>query len=558
MTMDDPRNGAPRHTRDAQPSRPDDEGGASSRVPGTKGEGPIRQPADAELLLKASTTGLIALDKTGLIVYANPSAADLLGGDANHLLKKPFSLFIVPEDQATFYTNRSRIVTGHQKTPFEIKLKQKDGALRSVRIHAQPMDTPGQRLPGMLLAVDDITAYRNAVERLQYKEDSTNLMFSVLDDLAAWSAADMDTIINYTLEKLGLVSGADRVYVGLFHERRTRLSITHEWLGDEIVAPSLHDQPLDRFGRVLKKIKDPSAACVVDISALPPNAQADHNAFHAQGVRSFLYMPLVYGRRLLGMIGCDAVRQSVDWSTETRQMVKCIGDAITQALIRRQMETAPDDVRHAIFQWIAPASQADEDQIPEYDGPIEFIDGGDAAPGRPQTDWQFQAISPDDPGPLETTLLKDGKIARLACNHCNRQRQLDIAEIRVIGTHLKAICVCGNVKSIKVELRREQRKTVNLKGVFIRGQGERLALKSEDWGHMEVKNLSRRGVGFKTIGKVDIRIHDRLRVNFTLDNTARSIIQKEVVVRSVTGGIIGCQFESQDACDVTLGFYMMN
>jgi hypothetical protein len=39
------------------------------------------------------------------------------------------------------------------------------------------------------------------------------------------------------LEKVGLVSRADRVYLCLFHDRKTRLSITHEWLNETASNP---------------------------------------------------------------------------------------------------------------------------------------------------------------------------------------------------------------------------------------------------------------------------------------------------------------------------------
>ena len=85
-----------------------------------------------------------------------------------------------------------------------------------------------QQLPGMLLAVEDITPYRQAVEALQLKEYYINLLFSIIDDLTVWSATDIDEIVTYSLEKVGLVSSADRVYLCLFHDHKTRLSITHE------------------------------------------------------------------------------------------------------------------------------------------------------------------------------------------------------------------------------------------------------------------------------------------------------------------------------------------
>ena len=512
--------------------------------------------ARVSLLLSASTTALVALDKTGCIVHVNQSAIDLLGSAQSYLLGKPISLFIAPDDQATFYINRSRIAAGTQKTPFEIDLRKKDGERLSVRVKAQPIESPGHRLPGMLLAVDDITSHRQALEQLQFKEDLANLLFSTLDDLASWSAADIDEIIIYALEKIGIVSESDRVYVCLFHDKNARLSITHEWIGEGIDSPALQNTPVNTFIGVLKKIKHQATISVADINSLSPIDRSSHEGFHAAGTQSILFTPLVYGRRLLGIIGCDAVRQPIRWPREIHQLVKCIGIAIIQALVRAQTEKAPASVRRTVLELIAPTPVTDK-TIPEYDGPIEILDET-VARDQTETDWQFMAEVPDDPGQTDTIFLKDGKHASLACNHCNRQRKLDISEIRVMGTQLKAICVCGKIKYIKVDLRREHRKTVNLRGVFMRGPGDRLALKSDDWGHIEVYNLSRRGIGFKVPGKADIRVGDRFQVKFTLDNTAHSIIQKEVVVRSVVERMIGCQFEGQDACDVTLGFYMMN
>ena len=514
--------------------------------------------ASHSLLLKACTTALFLLDKSGLIRFVNQSAVTLLDADEAYLLNKPFSLFVAPDDQATFFINRSRIAAGAQSEPFEINLRKTQGDFRIVRINARTIDSPGQQLPEMLLAADDVTAYRQVLEQLQFKTDLTHLLFSTLDDLAAWPATDLDEIIHYSLEKIGMVTRADRIYICLFHEQKSRLSISHQWSGEGIVSPALQNTPVGAYIQILRKLKNQAAACVTDIHALPPEARSIHARFHAEGVKSFLFVPLLYGRNLLGMIGCDAVRRHINWSSDTHQLVRSIGSAIVHALVRRQTETAPTDVRQSILQLIEPASSAVDDWVQEYDGPIDIADDATATPDASDTDWRFEKAPANAPQPVDIIFLKDGKTASLACNHCYRQRKLDISEIRVLGTRLKATCACGKVKTIKVELRREHRKAVNLRGIFMRGPGDRPALKSDDWGHIEVGNLSRRGIGFKVLGKADIRVNDRLCVKFTLDNTAESIIQKTVVVRSVTAGMIGCEFDGRDACDVTLGFYMMN
>jgi len=515
--------------------------------------------ADCSRLLKASRTGLISLDKAGLIDGLNAQAVKMLGADRSFLLKKPISLFIAPEDQSVFYINRSRIFSRELQAPFEIKLKKKDGAQWSARVKAEPLETPNQRLPGMLLAVEDISPYRQALESLQFKEDLVNLLFSIIDDLSVWSAADIDEIIFYCLEKIGLISKADRVYVCLFHDRGSRLSVTHEWAAEGIDSPAayLQDADLAPFSMLLEPTKNGSVIAVENLAEMAPDLRAAHEPFHASGVNSLMITPLSYGRRLLGVIGCDAVQQPVAWSREIHSLIKCVGGAVVNALLRRRIEELPAKAQNSLFQFVAPIPATAGEDIFEYEGPIEPVDSTPEPAARKEAVWRIEAGEPDDPAELGTALLKDGKTANVACRNCNRQKLIDISEIRTLGTRIKATCVCGNEMFFKVELRREHRKTVNLEGVFIRGPGDRIAVKSDDWGGIRINNLSRNGIGFKFLDNQDIRVKDRFRVKFALDNTARSVIQKEVVVRSVTDEFVGCQFTSTDACDVTLGFYML-
>jgi PAS domain S-box-containing protein len=516
--------------------------------------------ADCSRMVDASFTGLISLDKSGLINGVNQRAIDMLGTDRTFVLKKPISMFIAPEDQAIFYLNRSRIFSGTGDPAFEIKLKTQAGVIWSARVHAQPLETAKQQLPGMLLAVEDITPYRQAVEALQLKEYEINLLFSIIDDLTVWSAADIDEIVTYSLEKVGLVSRADRAFLCLFHDRKTRLSITHEWLSEttESPAPALMGARVKSYAGLLGQIKNGNSVAVSNLERLSQADRIAHDGFHAHGVQSFLLAPLFYGRNLLGVIGCDAVRQPLEWPPETRRLVQCIGVTIIHALIRRQAGRVPAASRASLLQLVSPSMSTDGDNILEYEGPIEIIDADEAdEPAMEKDRWHFEEGEPDDPSLMMTALLKNGKTANIACKHCNRQKLLDISEIRAVGTRLKATCTCGKTMYVKVELRREHRKSVTLEGIFIRGPGDRIALKSDDWGRIQICDLSRNGIGFKAFGKPDMRVDDRFRVKFTLDNTARSVIQKQVVVRSVAKETVGCQFVGQDPCDVTLGFYMM-
>jgi len=515
--------------------------------------------SDCSRLLQVSPSGLISLDKAGLIDGVNPKAIEMLGADRSFLLKKPISMFIPPEDQSVFYINRSRIFSGDHKDPFEIKLRKKDGSLWSARVNARPIETPNQRLPGMLMAIEDISPYRQALDSLQFQEDFFSLLFSILDDLAVWSTADIHEVITYSLEKVGLVSGADRVYVCLFHDHRSRLTVTHEWLGDAADAPAapLRGAALGEYTVLLNQAKKHNTVAVTNIETLPADVRSIHENFHAPGVKALLYTPLFYGRYLLGIIGCDVVKHSVEWSRETQHLLKCVGGAIVNALLRRQTEKMPVKIRETILQFVDAEPATETEESFEYEGPIEVIDNEPAPAPGDEAQWRIEAGEPDDPGLLATALLKDGTTANVACKNCNRQKLIEISEIRSLGTRLKVTCVCGNEMYFKIELRREHRKDVRLEGVFIRGPGDRIAPKSDNWGRILINNLSRNGIGFKIFDRHDLRVKDRFRVKFNLDNTARSAVHKEVIVRSVAADIIGCEFTGKDPSDVTLGFYMM-
>jgi PAS domain S-box-containing protein len=517
-----------------------------------------REAADLSAMLDTATCGLIKVDKNGLIQRVNRRAAELLGEAADYLARKPLSLFIMPEDQALFFINRSRIIGGASDAtePFEIRFKPRSGTPWTGRIRAHPVTDPGQRLPGLMMAVDDISGYRQVLETLQIKTDTIKLLYSIIDDLSVWSPPDIDAAIVYTLEKIGLMAGAERIYVGLLHHRRARFSITHEWLADGVASPALTWVSTPWLSGILQQLKKRAAVRIADIDALDPTRREAHGGFHAPGTRAAMFAPLSYGRTILGIIGCDIIGRVEPWSPENGQLILHIGDAIVGALIRRQAENLPQTDRTHLFRFVPPRSASFPDVEEEYDGPIEFID--DTQKREPQeAQWQFAADAPDDEGEVTTASLKDGKSASLACHACYRQRVLDIADIRSLGTRFKATCPCGQSMRVRIELRREYRKTVHLEGIFIRDSLNRLTPQSDQWGPLTVRNLSRRGIGFTIQDHSPMNIGDCFRVKFSLDNTAGSIIQKEVAVRSITGDIVGCEFVDHDPCDVTIGFYMM-
>jgi hypothetical protein len=49
---------------------------------------------------------------------------------------------------------------------------------------------------------------------------------------------------------------------------------------------------------------------------------------------------------------------------------------------------------------------------------------------------------------------------------------------------------------------------------------------------------------------------DLLKVEFTLDNPARSPLSKKLIIRNIAGNLIGTEFAPTETLDKALGFYL--
>jgi hypothetical protein len=114
-------------------------------------------------------------------------------------------------------------------------------------------------------------------------------------------------------------------------------------------------------------------------------------------------------------------------------------------------------------------------------------------------------------------------------------------------------CVCGNDSEVKLEFRKFFRKDTELEGLYYRTTPE------GHWGKMIVRNLSMPGCRFEMIKKDPLARGEEIKIQFTLDNSRKSIIKKKAVISEVEGRSVGCRFlELPGYIDSELGFYLRN
>jgi len=101
--------------------------------------------------------GYFTTNEKGLILEANLTAGDMLGLARKTLLRRPFSDFIVSEDQDVFYLHCQKLLETRQQQSYELCLQRKDGSLLHSQVEAV-LHSAGCESPGLFrIMVSDIT-----------------------------------------------------------------------------------------------------------------------------------------------------------------------------------------------------------------------------------------------------------------------------------------------------------------------------------------------------------------------------------------------------------------
>ena len=151
---------------------------------------------------------------------------------------------------------------------------------------------------------------------------------------------------------------------------------------------------------------------------------------------------------------------------------------------------------------------------------------------------------------VQKSFVNTDGIATIKCPKCGIIKNLPAGQFRGRQHTLKVRCSCDYAWDILLDFRRHYRKKTDLSGTYI------LELPASGGGRLSVLNISRSGVGFSVKGLHAIKIGQKARLQFTLDNKKQTPIDKHVIIRTVKGVYIGCEFIEDRVFEKDLGFYL--
>ncbi|HXG27922.1 MAG TPA: PAS domain S-box protein [Nevskiales bacterium] len=194
-------------------------------------------------------------------------------------------------------------------------------------------------------------------QSLERRERHQRLLAQLSAHFLGLRPDQLDDGVQQTFRTLCEYSGSDRAYLMEFDAGRQTGSMTHEWCAEGVAAtrPTMQNIPSALMPWASLKLQRGEVVQADDVQALPPEAAVERDLNLAQGVKSFLCVPLSHEGVLLGMIGLDCVHEQRQWDTETVEMLRFVGQSIFNALHRAR---ATEQLRknESLYQTLASVS----------------------------------------------------------------------------------------------------------------------------------------------------------------------------------------------------------
>lgn len=146
----------------------------------------------------------IMVIQDGKIMYANPKAMEASGYSKEEIMFKPFSNFIHPADREFVINRYKERMSGAGADNYQFRFKDKSGNTRWIELNAASVEWDGK--PAILNLITDITAQKEAEEKLERKSQEQKLLLDNMDT-HVWYRKDVETY--------GTVNQAHACFLGL-------------------------------------------------------------------------------------------------------------------------------------------------------------------------------------------------------------------------------------------------------------------------------------------------------------------------------------------------------
>lgn len=189
------------------------------------------------------------------------------------------------------------------------------------------------------VSIVDITAKKKAEKALQFRKEFEQLLVDCTTLIIQSDEASFDEKMNEVLAKIGLFSKVDRSYFFRFDYNAQTCSNTHEWCKDGVnpEKDNLQDIPIEAVPTWVANMLQGKEVYIDDLDALSDDWASEKEILEPQGIKSLLSLPVMESNHLYGFLGFDAVSEKVEWTQDSRNLLRILADNLG-SVIKRNLQ----------------------------------------------------------------------------------------------------------------------------------------------------------------------------------------------------------------------------
>ncbi|GEM_PF-1469178 len=308
-------------------------------------------------IVQSMDEGIAVEDETGIITFANPRLARMLGCRVDDLVGRHWTDILAPEETAIISAERHRWPRT-EISRYETVLMACNGERIPVMVSARSLfrkgvmgkdglldHHSGAQFVGTLSVFTDIRELKRSQQSLQRRLAAEKLLATVSTGLLDTPFEQLEQEIQRALEALGQFMEADQVTMLLIAEDGVTISGHQTWQPADISQSSICAiASLEELPWCKEKAHQGEPIVVTQATRLPTEATVERTFLQTAGIQSALWAPVLQEGRVTALLGIYALRYERAWTSEDARLAKLIGESVLNALARqralRQLEVS--------------------------------------------------------------------------------------------------------------------------------------------------------------------------------------------------------------------------
>ncbi|HQU15581.1 MAG: hypothetical protein B7Z66_00855 [Chromatiales bacterium 21-64-14] len=183
---------------------------------------------------------------------------------------------------------------------------------------------------------------RRAELALQFQIEAQQLVSTMSAHFISANANGIGAEVARGLQAVADFYEMDRAYLFLFSDDGERARRDREWCSEGVtpLGEALEDLGVRDAGWLIERIRRRELVDVRSLEQAPQDIGAWGEALRAQGVRSCVCIPMVYGETVSGFIGFDSMHDERPWGEVDLALLRLVAEILVNALERVRTERA--------------------------------------------------------------------------------------------------------------------------------------------------------------------------------------------------------------------------